>query len=115
MVYIVMNGKTQALSIEAGTSLPPGYHAQPAWGFRQGRVFHEFNRAYGPPAQLDKRGPICQLDEDLSYWSVRWAGNSDAPCPPQWLRYGDARKPPNSRLTFERFSSVSHRRQQTSR
>src|SRR5260370_40509974 len=41
-------------------SLPPGYQAQPAWGFhdRTGRLSYEFSYVYGPPDRLDKRGPI---------------------------------------------------------
>src|SRR5687767_9972276 len=54
--------------------LPPGYQAQPAWGFRDrtGRLAYEFNRVYGPPERHDDRPPTCRLDRNLSYWSVTW-------------------------------------------
>jgi hypothetical protein len=52
--------------------LPDGYHAQAAYEFRDpsGTFSYEFSRVYGPPRKHDKRGPICELDEDLSFWSI---------------------------------------------
>jgi hypothetical protein len=91
--------------------LPSGYEAQAAWGFRDrtGRFSYEFNRVYGPPNRLDKRGPTSRLDEDLSYWGVTWPTFSDTgderPAG-RWVSYAQARKLRGSRLTFERFSCL---------
>jgi hypothetical protein len=92
-------------------SLPSGYDAQSAWGFRDrtGRFSYEFNRVYTPPNRLDKRGPKCRLDEDLSYWGVTWSTLSetgDERPAGRWVSYARARKLRGSRLTFERFSSL---------
>lgn len=96
-------------------SLPFGYEAQPAWGFRDrmGRFSYEFNRVYGPPSRLDRRGPICRLDEDLSYWGVTWptfSGTADERPAGRWITYAQARTLRASRLTFERFSSLQQMR-----
>ena len=90
-------------------ALPPGYEAQPFWGFHDevGRFSYQFHHVYGPPRRRDWRGPIRQLDEQLSYWEVTWptavrtveehlAGRS--------ISYAEARKLRGDKLTFERFS-----------
>ena len=92
-------------------SLPSDYEAQPAWEFRDqtGRFSYEFNRVYGPPNRLDKRGPTGLLDEDLSYWSVIWptfSETGDERPAGRWVSYAQARKLRISHLTFERFSSL---------
>jgi hypothetical protein len=92
-------------------SLPPGYEAQPAWGFHDqtGRFSYEFNRVYGPPDWIDGRGPVCPLDEQLSYWGVIWSTlqeDGDEHPAGRWMTYGQARMLPGPRLTFERFSSL---------
>ena len=90
-------------------SLPPGYEAQPVWGFhdRTGRFSYEFNRVYGPPRSTGGRGPVCRLDKRLSYWSVIWSAtgeNGDEHPAGRWMTYGHARTLPGSRLTYEQFS-----------
>ena len=51
--------------------LPDGYCAQAAYEFRDpsGTFSYEFARVYGPPRD-DERGSVCELDEDLSFWSI---------------------------------------------
>ncbi len=87
--------------------LPSGYTAQPCLGFRdpEGRFFYEFNRVYGPPARLDARGPICELDEGKSYWGITHRDSRDHPATRR-VTYRQARTALGSRLTFERFSSI---------
>ncbi len=90
-------------------SLPSGYGFQPAWGFRRGRYFYEFHRVYGSPDVLDKRGPTCPLDENLSYWVVTWSRfteTGDEQPAGRWMSYAQARKLRGTRLTFARFSSL---------
>jgi len=93
--------------------LPPGYEAQPLWGFHDdtGRFSYQFHHVYGPPRRLDWRGPLSQLDEQLSYWAVTWsAGLRSADQPPEgrWMSYAQARKLRGPGLTFERFSSMRY-------
>jgi hypothetical protein len=90
-------------------TLPAGYHAQQAWGFRgpDEEFFYEFSRVYGPAVNGDGRGLMTGLDQNLSYWSVIWAvtGPSGDEHPVgRWLTYGQAlqRRP---HLSFETFSS----------
>ena len=92
-------------------SLPPGYIAQPAWGFRDatGRYFYEFNRVYGPPTRSDESRPTTRLDRDLSYWVVTWPtlrGAGDERPAGRWLSLAQARKLLGEGLRFERFSSL---------
>ena len=53
------------------SQLPTGFQAQAVYGFRDpsGRFSYEFSNVYGPP-RPGRRGPVCHLDEDRSYWSV---------------------------------------------
>ena len=93
--------------------LPLGYEAQPCWGFhdRTGRFSYEFNRVYEPPNRLDKRGPTCRLDEELSYWGVTWrtfGETADERPAGRWMSYAEARKLGSARLTFTGFSSLLH-------
>jgi len=94
-------------------SFPPGYEAQPAWGFHDstGRFSYEFNRVYGPPEWVDWREPVCRLDEELSYWGVVWSTfgeNGDEQPAGRWMTYAQARMLPGPRrLTYEQFSSLS--------
>jgi hypothetical protein len=95
-------------------ALPAGYHAQPAWQFHDatGRVSYELNRVYGPTSERDQCGPICHLDEDLSYWGVTWptlVGTPDERPAGRWMTYAQARKLRGSAMTFERFSSLPMR------
>jgi hypothetical protein len=94
----------------ASHRLPPGYEAQPLWGFHDdtGRFSYQFHLVYGPPRRRDGRGAIASLDEQRSYWEVTWptavrtarqrlAGRS--------ISYALARAMRHD-LTFERFSSM---------
>jgi len=95
-------------------ALPSGYHAQPAWGFHDpsGRFAYELHRVYGPMTDVDARGPICRIDEGMSFWSVTWptsaAAGDQRPAGRQ-ISYAAARKLRGSHLTFERFSSEEMR------
>ena len=64
----------------------------------------ELFRVYGPPNLLDRRGAICRLDENLSYWLVTRPAPRNVGEPEQhWISYAQARKQ-RRRLTFARFS-----------
>jgi hypothetical protein len=96
-------------------ALPPGYEAQPAWGFqdRTGRFSYQFNRVYGPPDPLDRRGPTRRLDEDLSFWEVTWAidgGLDTERVVGRWVTYAEARALRGHGLTFARFASLPQMR-----
>ena len=96
-------------------ALPPGYEAQPAWGFRDltGRFSYEFHRVYGRPDRFDRRGPMCRIDQDLSFWRTTWSTDGDPGSEhvAGWrLTYAQARALRGSRLTFARFSSVERMR-----
>ncbi len=83
--------------------LPPGYQAQPAWGFRDPTGHYEFSRVYGParsrPGGLSVA--VGQLDKGLSHWSVtRPEGGRRT-----LVTYAQARTQLGRHLTFERFSS----------
>jgi hypothetical protein len=91
-------------------TLPAGYQAQQAWGFRgpDGEFFYEFSRVYGPAVDRDGRGPIAQLDQDLSYWSVIWpiTGQTGDEHPAgRWMTFAQARQL-QRHLSFERFSKM---------
>ncbi len=91
-------------------SLPAGYTSQVAWGHRDpsGGLFYDFFRVYRPPRPLHGLGPICQLDEDLSYWlTMFWPpGQSNAQRPVcRFINYRQARKLIGAGLSFARFSS----------
>lgn len=103
-------------SVPCFPSLPPGYSAQQAWGFRDptGAFSYDFHRVYGPPGGTGARGPFCQLDEGRSYWAVIWrahgAAAEDHPVG-RWITYARARRLYKPRLTFQRFSSPVDMRQ----
>ncbi|MBK8011778.1 MAG: hypothetical protein IPK13_10535 [Deltaproteobacteria bacterium] len=90
--------------------LPPGYQAQPAWGFRTPAGHYTFNRAYRPgePRPGSVAIMVGQLDPELSYWVVisprssEAAGESDQD---RAINFAQARQALGRRLTFERFSS----------
>lgn len=96
--------------------LPPGYSAQEAWGFHApGGLSYDFSRVYGPPEGHGPGGPICHLDEGLSYWVVVWHAPGDGGeehATGQWMSYAQARKLSASRLTFRRFASPLDMREQ---
>lgn len=98
-------------------ALPSGYEAQAVSRFHDptGRFSYEFSRVYGPPNLLDRRGPACHLDQDLSYWVVTGPGfhaTGGEERASRWLSYAQARKLRGSRLTFERFSSLVRMREE---
>jgi hypothetical protein len=91
--------------------LPPGCEAQPLCGFHDqtGRFSYQFHRVYGPPRRRDRRGPLTQLDEQLSYWAVTWSTSVKSAAQHlkgRWLSYAQARKLRGPNLTFEGFSSM---------
>jgi hypothetical protein len=93
--------------------LPPGYEAQPVWGFHDdtGRFSYQFHRVYGPPSGRDRRGPLRQLDEQLSYWAVTWptaARTMDQHREGRSMSYAQAQKLQGADLTFERFASMRY-------
>lgn len=99
--------------MRAADILPRGYHAQPFWGFRDqtGRFSYEFHHVYGPPRGRGRRGPLRQLDEQLSYWQVTWSTcvrTVDQHLEGRWMSFAEMRKLPGPDLTFEQFSSMRH-------
>jgi hypothetical protein len=90
--------------------LPPGHTSQVAWSFRDpaGGLFYDFFRVYRPPRPRHGLGPICQLDEKLSYWlTIFWpSGQSTSERPVcRFIHYWQARQLTGPRLSFARFSS----------
>jgi len=93
--------------------LPPGYEAQPFWGFhdQEGHLSYQFHRVYGPPHGRDRRGPVQQLDEQRSYWEVTWptaVRTIDEHLQGRSISYAKARELKGPNLTFERFSSMRY-------
>jgi|KBSMisStaDraftv2_1062788.scaffolds.fasta_scaffold722381_2 hypothetical protein len=76
-----------------------------------GTFSYEFSNVYGPPEQ-ERRGSVCALDEDRSYWSI--VGRVDEmgeELPPRRLvSYADARKAYRGRLSFAQFASEMYMR-----
>lgn len=95
--------------------LPAGYEAQPAWGVSSGDRSFELIRVYGPQRRV--RGSIVagRLDEARSYWVATWPvrqrSGGEQPAA-RWITFGEARKRPGPRLSFARFSSVAHLREE---
>lgn len=90
-------------------TLPDGYQAQEAWGFRgtDGEFFYEFSRVYGAAVTPDVHGPIARLDRNLSYWSMVWpvrGPTGDEHPAGRWLTFGQAQQL-RPHLSFEHFSS----------
>ena len=93
--------------------LPPGYEAQPFWGFHDqtGGFSYQFHHVYGPPHARDRRGQLRQLDEQLSYWEVTWSTSVrtvDQRLEGRSMSFAQARKLRGPNLTFERFSSMRY-------
>lgn len=91
--------------------LPAGYSAQPVWGFlgEGGRHRYEFNNVYAHARISTTQGPICQMDEDLSYWAVSWQSqrmNVPESRTVRWLSFAEAKLRMGPALTFNRFSSL---------
>ena len=94
-------------------ALPSGYEAQPLWGFHDdtGRFSYQFHYVYGPARGRDRRGPLRQLDEQLSYWAVTWptaVRTMDQHLEGRSMSFAQARKLRGAGLTFERFSAMRY-------
>jgi hypothetical protein len=94
-------------------ALPPGYEAQPLWGFHDdtGHFSYQFHHVYGPPHASDRRGPLRQLDEKLSYWAVTWptaVRTIDEHLEGRSMSYARARELWGPNLSFERFASMRY-------
>src|SRR6478752_7133852 len=63
----------------ANASLPAGYDEQVMFTFHDPReqYGYELRFVYGPPSQTDRRGPVCTIDEGLSYWQRSALDESD--------------------------------------
>jgi hypothetical protein len=96
------------------SQLPTGFEAQAVYGFRDpsGRFSYEFSNVYGPP-RAERRGPVCELDEDRSYWSV--VGQTDEAGEGQPVErsvsFAEARRAKRGHLSFAEFASQMHVRQ----
>lgn len=108
-----MQGMTKERPVPAAhlPTLPAGFEAQPAWGFRDptGKVSYEFNRVYQQREASGARGPTSVIHEDLSFWGMTWAKPGrpgDDQVEGRWLTFSEARKLRGARMTFARFSSL---------
>ena len=91
------------------SQLPAGFQAQAVYEFRDpsGRFSYEFSNVYGP-ARPGKRGMVCELDEDRSYWSVVSQIDESAQGHPveRSVTFAEARRAADrGRLSFARFAS----------
>jgi hypothetical protein len=95
------------------SQVPAGFTAQAIYEFRDpsGRFSYEFSNVYGPP-RAGRRGPICDLDEDRSYWSVVSYSDEQAHGRPleRSVSFAEARKARRGRLSFAEFASEMHMR-----
>ena len=93
--------------------LPEGFTAQAINEFRDpsGRFSYEFSNVYGPP-RPGRRGPVCELDQDRSYWRV--VGNIDEAGRGERLErsvnFAEARSARRGHLSFADFASEMHMR-----
>ncbi len=93
-------------------SLPAGFKSQPTHEFRDssGRFSYEFSNVYGPP-QAGRRGLVCRLDEDRSYWSVVGeVDDTEHHAGRRSVSYVEARRALHGRLSFAQFASEMHMR-----
>ena len=88
--------------------LPEGFTAQAIYEFRDpsGRFSYEFSNVYGPP-RAERRGPVCALDEDRSYWSV--VSQQGQPVD-RSVSFAEARLARRGHLSFAEFASEMHMR-----
>ena len=97
--------------------LPAGFHAQAAYQFRDpsGRLSYEFSNVYGPP-RPGRRGPVCALDEERSYWSVVSRTDDAGQGQPteRSVSFAEAQRARRGRLSFARFASEMHMRRELS-
>ena len=95
------------------SQLPTGFTAQATYAFRDpsGRFSYEFSNVYGPP-RPERRGPVCELDEDRSYWSVvsqiDEAGQGQLV--DRSVSFAEARRAKRGHLSFAQFASEMHMR-----
>jgi hypothetical protein len=109
------NGPSQCFPTQ-----PPGYSTQQAWTHRDptGDLSYEFCRVYGPAAGTGPRGSFSHLDEGRSYWAVLWLARDASVqdhAVSRWTTYAQARKLLGAGLTFRRFSSPMHMRDELPR
>lgn len=95
-------------------TLPEGFHAQAEYEFRDpsGTFSYEFSRVYGPPQYGDYRGPISQLDENLSYRTMTnyVDGDEAEHSGGSVVEYRRALAACRGDLTFRQFASELHMR-----
>jgi hypothetical protein len=95
------------------SQLPAGFTAQPVFGFRDpsGRFSYEFSNVYGP-ARPGRRGAVCELDEDRSYWSVvsQIEGAGQEQPVERSVSFAEARRAMRGHLRFADFASEMHMR-----
>jgi hypothetical protein len=95
--------------------LAAGFEAQPIGGFHDRLERHAFELfyVYGPPSQTDRRGPVCALDEERSYWRVSYLGTDDEQrnrSTEEFLTFAQARQRWPGKLKFNGFSSIEQMR-----
>jgi hypothetical protein len=90
--------------------LPTGFTAQPIFQFRDpsGHFSYEFTNVYSPP-RPGRRGPVCELDHDRSYWHVV-ANIDDEPRLERSVSFAEARSRRRGHLKFAEFASEMHMR-----
>jgi hypothetical protein len=95
------------------SQLPRGFQAQAVYQFRDpsGRFSYEFSNVYGPP-RLGRRGPVCEIDEDRSYWSVVSQIDDAGRGQPveRSVSFAEARRAKRGHLSFGEFASEMHMR-----
>jgi hypothetical protein len=95
------------------SQLPTGFTAQAIYEFRDpsGRFSYEFSNVYGPP-RPGRRGLVCELDEDRSYWSVVSQVDEAGQGQPvdRSVSFAEARRAKRWHLSFAQFASEMHMR-----
>ena len=95
------------------SQLPAGFQAQAVYEFRDpsGRFSYEFSNVYGA-ARPGRRGMVCELDQDRSYWSVVGQIDESGRGQPveRSVTFAEARRAHRGRLSFARFASEMHMR-----
>lgn len=95
------------------SQLPTGFQAQPIFRFRDpsGRFSYEFSNVYGLPRR-GRRGLVCELDRDRSYWSVVSQIDDAGQGQPveRSVSFAEARQAKHGHLSFAEFASEMHMR-----
>ena len=90
------------------SQLPTGFTAQSSYEFRDpsGRFSYEFSNVYGP-ARPGRRGAVCELDEDRSYWRVVSQIDEAGQGQPvdRSVSFAEARRAKRGHLSFAQFAS----------